>query len=194
MTSLVEIVNRGPDTETTERLAEAASPDRIELLCRGLSLPPLSPSVERIMAIEPYKINVPETAIERLRQKLATTDLPDELDEVGWDMGSPLGDIRRLVSFWENRFDWREIESELNKLPHFQTSVQCDGFDPLDIHFVHQRSSISGAIPLLFCHGCEASCQTAQLVTLLIILQGLAVSSRSRNSSRFSPTVMATVP
>ena len=77
MTLLVEIVNRGPDTETTERLTEAASPDRIELLCRGLSLSTLSPFVEKIMAIEPYEFNVPETAIERLRQRLATTDLPD---------------------------------------------------------------------------------------------------------------------
>lgn len=143
------------------------------------------------MALEPYKINVPDTAVENLMQKLAVTDLPDELDEAGWDLGSPLGDIRRLVSFWKNEFDWRKIESELNTLPHFRTSIQCDGFDPLDIHFVHQRSPISGAIPLLFCHGCEAPCEIAQLTTLLISLQGPAVSSRLRNSSRFSPRATA---
>ena len=51
------------------------------------------------MALKPYKINVPNTAVENLRQKLAVTDLPDELVEAGWDLGSPLGDIRRLVSF-----------------------------------------------------------------------------------------------
>lgn len=116
------------------------------------------PSLQSNMALEPYKINVPDTALENLKQRLALTDLPDELDEAGWDLGSPLSDIRRLVSYWKNEFDWRKIESELNKLPHFRSSIQCAGFDPLEIHFVHQRSPISGAIPLLFCHGCEVPC------------------------------------
>lgn len=66
--------------------------------------------VETMMAIFPYKISIPNTAIERLRQKLSVADLPDELDEVGWDIGSPLGDIRRLVSAWKDQFDWGKIE------------------------------------------------------------------------------------
>ena len=63
------------------------------------------------MTVEPYKINVPDTSVEKLRQRLSLTDLPDELDEVGWDMGFPLGDIRHLVSFWKNQFNWRKIRA-----------------------------------------------------------------------------------
>lgn len=68
------------------------------------------------MALESYKINIPDTVVEKLRQKLAVTDSPDELDEAGWDFGSPLGDIRRFVSFWKTEFERRKIESELNTL------------------------------------------------------------------------------
>jgi hypothetical protein len=31
-----------------------------------------------------------------------------------------------------------------------------DGHGTLSIHYVHQRSSIPGAIPLLFVHGCRS--------------------------------------
>lgn len=109
-------------------------------------------------------------------------------------MGAPLVDVRRLLSIWKDDFDWRKIESELNELRHFHTSVQCDRLHPLDIHFVHQRDSISGAIPLLFCHACEAPCWTMQVVISFIVLQGRAVFWRSRNCFRFSPMAMAAVP
>lgn len=43
----------------------------------------------------------------------------------------------------------------MNELPNFITSIQVDGgFEPLDIHFVHQRSEVENAIPLFFSHGC----------------------------------------
>lgn len=54
------------------------------------------------MAIEPYKINVCATAIAKLKHTFPLTDLPDELDEVVWDMGALLDDIWRLTIIWKN--------------------------------------------------------------------------------------------
>jgi hypothetical protein len=31
-----------------------------------------------------------------------------------------------------------------------------EGFGELSVHYVHQRSSVKGAIPLLFVHGCKS--------------------------------------
>ncbi|KAF1966857.1 alpha/beta-hydrolase [Bimuria novae-zelandiae CBS 107.79] len=84
--------------------------------------------------ILPLTISIPEARLQQLQQKLALANLPDELDDAGWDYGAPLADIKRL-------------------LPNFATPIQVDGFDPIDIHFVHQRSSNPNAIPLLFVHG-----------------------------------------
>ena len=64
-------------------------------------------------------------------------------------------DIKRLVSHWKNKFDWRKHEAKLNELPQFKTKVMVDGFEEVDMHFVHQKSDTPGAIPLLFVHGCE---------------------------------------
>lgn len=107
--------------------------------------------------ITPYTIQVPQATLDQLQQKLALTHFPDELKEAEWDYGSPLADIKRLIEYWRETYDWRKHEEDLNKLPHFKTKIGVDGFEDLDIHFLHQPSSRKNAIPLLFCHGWPGS-------------------------------------
>lgn len=107
--------------------------------------------------VEPYKIQVSDEAISRLKQKLALADYPAELEEAGWDRGSPLRDVKHLAAYWQDGFDWRKAETKLNELPQFTTDVDVDGFGTLKIHFVHMKSKIEGAIPLLFSHGWPGS-------------------------------------
>ncbi len=64
-------------------------------------------------------------------------------------------DVERLTKYWNHGFDWRNQEAELNKLAHFKTEIEVDDFGTLDMHFVHERSKVKGAIPLLFVHGCR---------------------------------------
>ena len=103
----------------------------------------------------PYTIAVPEPALQRLHSRLEIADFPDEIDDAEWDYGAPLSDIKRLTAYWKNEFDWRKQEKEMNRLPNFQTKIQVDGFEPLNIHFVYQKSDNPNAIPLLFVHGCQ---------------------------------------
>ena len=105
------------------------------------------------MAAKVYQVNVSDSSLAELKQKLASAKLPDELEGAGWDMGTPVGDMKRLVGYWKDGFDWRQVEREINQMPQFQTSIHVDGFEPLNIHFVHQESPVSGAVPLLFSHG-----------------------------------------
>ncbi|KAI4870792.1 alpha/beta-hydrolase [Hypoxylon rubiginosum] len=103
--------------------------------------------------IKPYTIAVDDQHIKDLNTRLSLAKFPDELDEAGWDMGAPLADVKRLTKHWLESYDWRKAEEELNRLPHFVTDIQCDGFESLAIHFIHVRSKVKGAIPLLFLHG-----------------------------------------
>lgn len=106
----------------------------------------------------PYKIHVEDAHLDALRQKLALTRFPDELDDAQWDYGAPLTDLKRLVAYWKDGYDWRAAERRLNDtLPQFTQLVEVDGFGGLEVHFVHQRSSVEGAIPLLFVHGCKCA-------------------------------------
>ncbi len=106
-------------------------------------------------SVQPYFIAVSQAELEGLASKLSNTTFPDELNGAGWDYGAPLADIKRLAAYWQDSFDWRKQEAKLNELPNFKIALPVEGFDPLNVHFVHQRSHVNGAIPLLFCHGCE---------------------------------------
>lgn len=104
----------------------------------------------------PFTLAVPDSALELLRAKLALTRLPDELDGAGWEYGAPLADVRRLVARWQDAFDWRAHERTINDaLPMFTRPLAVDGHGTLDVHYVHKRSEVPNAIPLLFVHGCE---------------------------------------
>lgn len=105
-------------------------------------------------SIQPYQINVAQAKIDKLRQKLALADFPDELDGAGWDMGPPLAEIQRLAKLWQ-KWDWRQRETKLNKQPHFTTNIEVTNFGTLKIHFIHKESTNKNAIPLLIVHGCR---------------------------------------
>lgn len=106
------------------------------------------------MAAKPFHISVPDSEIEKLKTKLAVSTFPDELDGAGFDYGARLHDIKRLAKYWQEDFDWKKQEADLNQLPNYTTEVVVDGYGSLDIHFVFQPSFVVGAIPLLFVHGC----------------------------------------
>ncbi|OCK74926.1 alpha/beta-hydrolase [Lepidopterella palustris CBS 459.81] len=123
------------------------------------------------MAATPYQISVPDDSIQMLKSRLELAVFPDELDaEDQWPYGSPLADIKRLVEYWKSGFDWKKQEEKLNELPNFRKTVSIDGFGEIEIHFVHQRSLNTNAIPLLFCHGWPGS--FIEVTKLLPLLKG----------------------
>jgi hypothetical protein len=110
------------------------------------------------MAEAPFTIAISDERLDNLRKRLSLTRLPDELENSGWDYGTPLADIKRLVARWADGFNWRQAELTLNSdLPMFTRDISVDGFGTLNIHYVHRKSTTDAAIPLLFVHGCSAS-------------------------------------
>lgn len=104
------------------------------------------------MDIRPFRIDIPEDDIDDLRDRLARTRWPDELPDVGWDRGVPLGYLRELAAYWRDRYDWRAWEAKLNALPHFTTAI-----DNQTVHFLHLRSPEPDALPLILNHGWPGS-------------------------------------
>ncbi|KAI0326532.1 alpha/beta-hydrolase [Cubamyces sp. BRFM 1775] len=102
---------------------------------------------------KPFKVSIPDEDIELLHKKLELARFPDELEEAGWLYGAPLADVKRLVARWKDGFDWRQSEAQINALPQFTRDIEVEGFGTLNIHYVHQRSDVEDAVPLLFIHG-----------------------------------------
>jgi microsomal epoxide hydrolase len=103
-------------------------------------------------AIVPFTINVPDTVLRDLHDRLARTRFPDQLQNVGWEYGTDIAYLKPLVEYWRDRFDWRAQERRLNQFDQFTTTL-----DGLKIHFIHQKSRVPNAMPLVLTHGWPGS-------------------------------------
>jgi pimeloyl-ACP methyl ester carboxylesterase len=103
-------------------------------------------------AISRMRIEVPEEVLDDLRRRLATARFPDQIPGSGWGYGTDGAYLRELCGYWREKYDWRAQEAELNRLDHFRTSI-----DGQNVHFVHARSQLPGALPLLITHGWPGS-------------------------------------
>ncbi|TVY54337.1 putative epoxide hydrolase [Lachnellula cervina] len=121
--------------------------------------------------ITPFKIDIPDSALTSVKAKLAVTTFPEEVDfSDDWKYGTVLSDMKRLIKYWRDDFDWRAQEKKLNDtLPQFTTKVDVDGFGELEMHFVHKKSPKPDSIPLLFCHGWPGSfVEVSKILPLLL--------------------------
>ena len=100
------------------------------------------------VAVQPFKVNVPNSQLTDLRDRLARTRWPDEIEGSGWGYGFPLAYLKELVDYWRNKYDWRKQERSLNAFPQFKATV-----DGLGIHFIHVKGKGPKPAPLLLLHG-----------------------------------------
>ena len=59
----------------------------------------------------PFRLEIPESALADLRERLARTRFPDEPPLEPWSTGTSLAYLRNLVSYWQSGFDWRKQEA-----------------------------------------------------------------------------------
>jgi len=102
--------------------------------------------------VTPFKIHVPQAALDDLKKKLANARWPDKEPVTDWSQGVPLAKAQALVDYWRTHYDWRRVESTLNGLPQFRTQI-----DGLGIHFIHVRSKHENALPIILTHGWPGS-------------------------------------
>ena len=102
--------------------------------------------------IRPFRFDVPDSALDDLRRRLAATRWPERETPDDWRQGVPLAYMREVVDYWQTRYDWRRCERRLNAYPQFITEI-----DGCDIQFMHIRSPHAGALPLVMTHGWPGS-------------------------------------
>jgi epoxide hydrolase-like protein len=102
--------------------------------------------------ITPFKVHVPQAALDDLKRRLATVRWPDRGSATDWSQGVPLGKAQALIEYWRTRYDWRRAEISLNALPQFRTQI-----DGLGIYFIHVRSKHENALPIILTHGWPGS-------------------------------------
>jgi pimeloyl-ACP methyl ester carboxylesterase len=103
-------------------------------------------------SIRPFKVHIPQAALNDLRRRLAATRWPDKETVADQSQGAQLAKLQELVRYWGSGYDWRKVEAKLNALPQYMTNI-----DGVDIHFIHVRSHHKNALPVIVTHGWPGS-------------------------------------
>jgi pimeloyl-ACP methyl ester carboxylesterase len=103
------------------------------------------------MTITPFRIDIPQTQIDDLKERLTMTRWPASVG-TGWSHGQAVHFIRELAEQWLNGYDWRAHEAAINRYPQYFT-----GIDGQRIHFLHVKSPEPNAFPLILTHGWPSS-------------------------------------
>jgi pimeloyl-ACP methyl ester carboxylesterase len=91
---------------------------------------------------------VPEHDLRALRNRLRDTRWPQPWPTVPWAAGTDIRELRRLVDYWVDGFDWRAAEAEINALP--SNTLNVDG---QQVHYLRFDASERTAPWLLLTNG-----------------------------------------
>jgi pimeloyl-ACP methyl ester carboxylesterase len=103
-------------------------------------------------AIKPFPVHFPDEALADLKRRVAATRWPDKEIVPDQSQGVQLATVQKLARYWATDYNWRKVEATLNALPQFTTEI-----DGVDIHFIHVRSKLPNALPVIVTHGWPGS-------------------------------------
>ncbi len=114
--------------------------------------------------VRPFTIAITDDVLDDLGRRLANTRWPDPEVVDDWSQGAPLQYVRGLADYWRDTYDWRAREALLNRFDQFVTTLddvdpddEGHTAEPIDVHFIHQRSPHPDATPLIITHGWPGS-------------------------------------
>ena len=111
-----------------------------------------------------FKIDIPDDVIQKIYTRVKEYPWHEMPDDGGWSYGTNLEYMKELCDYWINKFNWRVQERKINKFNHYTSFV-----NDINIHFIHEKGSGNGPIPLLISHGWPGS-----IVEFLNIIDPLA--------------------
>jgi pimeloyl-ACP methyl ester carboxylesterase len=107
--------------------------------------------------LRPAPIAVPDADLDDLRDRLRRTRWPEKETVDDWSQGIPLAYVQELCATWQDDYDWRRCETELNGFEQLRFDDVGPGGAPLGIQVLHAPSPEPGALPVVFTHGWPGS-------------------------------------
>lgn len=99
-----------------------------------------------------FTIQIPDSEINYLNQRLANARWSDSTTDNNWSKGVPAEYLKKVADYWLNKFDWKKQEAILNQFPQFITEINGQ-----NIHYLHIKSTKLNATPLMLIHGWPGS-------------------------------------
>jgi pimeloyl-ACP methyl ester carboxylesterase len=99
------------------------------------------------LSLRSFEVAIPQADLDDLQHRLEITRFPQAAPGDDWTYGTPVSYLRETVEHWRTAFDWRVQEKRMNEFPQFLTEV-----DGQTVHFVHVRSAVEDATPIVLTH------------------------------------------
>lgn len=97
--------------------------------------------------MKPFQLAVDPTMLDDLGRRLTSTRYPQASSDEPWANGMPPAELRRLVEYWHDRFDWPAAVSRLNAVAQFTADV-----DGARVHWAEYPGR-PGAPTIVVTHG-----------------------------------------
>ena len=115
-----------------------------------------SPQGDTPAHVRPFVIDVPQSKLDWIAQRLDDAEWPDPAEGDAWAYGMDGAALRDLVHHWRTAYDWRAGEAAMNRFPHFLVDVEVDG-RPYTVHLIHVVGKGPNPKPVLITHGWPGS-------------------------------------
>lgn len=124
------------------------------------------------MTSQRHVLRVPDSDLEALRSRLRDTRWPVAWPwqdaDAGWQAGAEEGELRWLVRYWAEEYDWASQEAEVNALPGWVAALDGAG-----VFYLRFEAEVPGALPIVLTHGWPSS-----FLELVVLARRLAAPSR----------------
>jgi len=100
------------------------------------------------MKPEPFEIQIPAERLADLTERLHRARWPGDFANPDWTCGVGEPDLRALVDYWREGFDWRAQEAQMNRYLHQRVIL-----DEIPIHFMRVPGRGPEPLPLILTHG-----------------------------------------
>ena len=100
------------------------------------------------MTLQKFQIQIADKKLEELSSRLSKTRWPDQLKDSDWERGMKKDYLQYLVDYWQNGYDWRSQEKELNCYSQFKCKI-----GGIDIHFIWEKGKGKNPTPIILTHG-----------------------------------------
>jgi len=97
---------------------------------------------------KPFKINIEQSILDDLKNRIADTRWTDEIQNSKWEYGTNRSWLKELCDYWQTSFNWRKQEEYLNLFKNYKATI-----DGVELHFIHQKGEGNISVPLLLTHG-----------------------------------------
>ena len=98
--------------------------------------------------METFRIDVPDSDLSDLRERIGRTRWPNSSPAEPWVQGTPLAYLRELCDYWVDGYDWRSAEARINSYEQLVTEVEGQRIHLLHVISPPGRAS-AGAFPRL---------------------------------------------